>query len=79
MEESDLKALLEEAITYKRPKDREHKSATFNVSDLHLNFNEYFVRCGKSTFLVSKIYNHSATARKKMLRLGPPPYRVAVT
>lgn len=30
MEESDLKALLEEAITYKRPKDREHKSATFN-------------------------------------------------
>lgn len=32
MEESDLKALLEEAITYKRPKDREHKSATFNVS-----------------------------------------------
>lgn len=32
MEENDLKALLEEAITYKRPKDREHKSATFNVS-----------------------------------------------
>ncbi|XP_021711099.1 nuclear pore complex protein DDB_G0274915 isoform X1 [Aedes aegypti] len=30
MEENDLKALLEEAITYKRPKDREHKSATFN-------------------------------------------------
>ncbi|XP_058824940.1 homeobox protein 5 isoform X2 [Topomyia yanbarensis] len=30
MAESDLKALLEEAITYKRPKDREHKSATFN-------------------------------------------------
>ncbi|XP_055550918.1 homeobox protein 5 isoform X2 [Wyeomyia smithii] len=30
MAESDLKALLEEAITYKCPKDREHKSATFN-------------------------------------------------
>ncbi|XP_053697094.1 mucin-19 isoform X2 [Sabethes cyaneus] len=30
MAESDLKALLEEAITYKRPKDREHKSEMFN-------------------------------------------------
>ncbi|XP_062563476.1 myb-like protein U isoform X2 [Armigeres subalbatus] len=29
MEESDLKALLEEAITYKCPKDREHKSEMF--------------------------------------------------
>lgn len=34
MAESDLKALLEEAITYKCPKDRQHKSAVFNVSVL---------------------------------------------
>uniref|UniRef100_A0A182SFH2 Uncharacterized protein n=1 Tax=Anopheles maculatus TaxID=74869 RepID=A0A182SFH2_9DIPT len=31
MNEDALKALLDEAITYKCPKDREHKSATFNV------------------------------------------------
>uniref|UniRef100_A0A182VZZ8 Uncharacterized protein n=1 Tax=Anopheles minimus TaxID=112268 RepID=A0A182VZZ8_9DIPT len=30
MNEDALKALLDEAITYKCPKDREHKSATFN-------------------------------------------------
>jgi precorrin-6B methylase 2 len=32
MDEGELKALLEEAISYKCPRDREHKSATFKVS-----------------------------------------------
>lgn len=51
-DDTELKKLLDEAITYKRPKDREHKSETFKVTRFSLIAFRYktFVSCGRNCF-----------------------------
>ncbi|XP_055610509.1 uncharacterized protein LOC129757345 isoform X1 [Uranotaenia lowii] len=71
MPDHDLKALLEEAITYKCPKDREHKSAAFNVSEpnfknshFQLKFTYQRVKNAKQKSIITKL----SVLRENLLR-----------
>lgn len=54
MDEGQLKALLDEAITYKNPKDREGKSELFKVSELFW-IQMYILVCVSTIMLKRKL------------------------
>lgn len=54
MDEGQLKALLDEAITYKNPKDREGKSELFKVGELFW-IQMYILVCVSTIILKSKL------------------------
>lgn len=54
MDEGQLKALLDEAITYKNPKDREGKSELFKVGELFW-IQMYMLVCVSTIILRSKL------------------------